>query len=263
MAFKPYGSFTAVDAPLSRVDARVKIVLLLAWTIVVFVAPGPLVVACGAVLLVACQRLARIEPASIIAAARPVSVILAFTLLANLVSCDGTAPVALGAHAGLDPEGGLRGLFAVLRIVMLLGLSLAVSATTTPPQISDACVRLLRPLGRLGVPVGDIGSVLSIALRFVPIVSEEFERTRLAQRARGVRFDEGGVVVRLRRWGAVFTPLIIGLFRRADRLADSMAARCYADGAGVRVEPEPLCPRDRAILWSGLAAMVFVVALGM
>lgn len=257
--FKPMGGYVSPDTPAARIDARVKVALLVAWTVALFASPGALPLAAGAALLALCMGASRVTPASVARAARPVAFILAFTLAANLVSCDGRADVALVGAIGLDVDGGARGGFAVARILLLLGFSLALSASTTPFELSDALVRLMRPLARIGVPVSDIGSALSIALRFIPIVSEEFERTRLAQRARGVRLDEGGIVERLRTWASVFAPLIIGLFRRADRLADSMAARCYADGAAAAPEPLPLAMRDRAVLAVGLALISSIV----
>lgn len=253
---RPLGSFVAADTPLARIDARVKLALLLALTVLVFVLDKPWAIAVVYLVLIAAMRLARMSAKTVAATARPVSVILAFTLLANLVSCDGTGAVEVAGAVSLDPAGGLRGLLAVLRIVALLGFSLCVSASTTPPQISDACIRLMSPLARLGVPVADIGSVLSLALRFISVVGEEFQRIQLAQRARGVDFDRGGLGARIRVWTSVFTPLIVGLFRRADRLAESMAARCYAEGSVAVPRPAPLAARDRAILLVGLACMV-------
>ena len=155
----------------------------------------------------------------------------------------------LRSPARLDPAGGMRGVTAVVRILILVGFSLAVSSSTTATQISDAVVRLLRPLAHFGMPVAALGTVLSLALRFIPLVSEELGRIRLAQRARGARFDEGGLVERIRIWGSVLTPLMVGLFRRADRLAEAMSARCYdASSEGRLPVPRPLGHRDRALL---------------
>lgn len=243
---------------LASVDARVKIGLLLLVTVLMFALGGWVPIAAGLAGLIACIRLARMDPRAIARSLRPVAVILAFTLLANLISLDGHAPVPVAGPFGLDPAGGLRGAAAVCRIVILLGYSLAVSASTTPPEVCDACVRLMRPLGRVGVPVGDVGMVVSIALRFIPVVAEEFRRIRTAQRARGAWFDGGGAVARVRAHAAILTPLAVGLFRRADRLAESMAARLY-DGR-VSVPPRRLAARDRAALAIGLACCAAVIA---
>lgn len=256
------GGYTP-HAPAARVDARVKLILLLLATVGVFSAQSPVVLSAWAVVLFGALGAARMRPSRILSAMRPVAIVLTFTLIANLVSCDGRATIELAGPVGLDPAGGLRGLLAVVRIVLLVGFSLVVAASTTGTQLSDACVRLLRPCARWGVPVGPLGTVLSLALRFIPLVSEELNRIRLAQRARGASFDNGTVIERIGVWASVLTPLMIGLFRRADRLAEAMSARCYdAVSAGRLPAPRPLGSLDRRVLVVGIGLAIALSAVG-
>lgn len=256
------GGYTP-HAPAARVDARVKLILLLLATVGVFSAQSPVVLSAWAVVLFGALGAARMRPSRILSAMRPVAIVLTFTLIANLVSCDGRATIELAGPVGLDPTGGLRGLLAVVRIVLLVGFSLVVAASTTGTQLSDACVRLLRPCARWGVPVGPLGTVLSLALRFIPLVSEELNRIRLAQRARGASFDNGTVIERIGVWASVLTPLMIGLFRRADRLAEAMSARCYdAVSAGRLPAPRPLGSLDRRALVVGTGLAIALSAVG-
>ena len=258
------GAFCAYtpDAPAARLDARVKIALLVFATIGVFAARSPVMLVPWLAVLCCCLRASRIGLPSVLRGMRPVAFILAFTLVANLVSCDGRASISFIGPVGIDPAGGLRGLTAVLRILLLVGFSLCVASSTSGTQLSDACVRLLGPLARLGVPVGPLGTVLSLALRFIPLVSEELGRIRLAQRARGADFDSGSVLMRIKVWASVLTPLMIGLFRRADRLAEAMAARCYdAVSAGRMPAPRSLSRRDVRVLAAGAALALLLVVL--
>lgn len=256
------GGYTP-HAPAARVDARVKLILLLLATVGVFSAQSPVVLSAWAVVLFGALGAARMRPSRILSAMRPVAIVLTFTLIANLVSCDGRATIELAGPVGLDPAGGLRGLLAVVRIVLLVGFSLVVAASTTGTQLSDACVRLLRPCARWGVPVGPLGTVLSLALRFIPLVSEELNRIRLAQRARGASFDNGTVIERIGVWASVLTPLMIGLFRRADRLAEAMSARCYdAASAGRLPAPRPLEALDCRVLIVGTGLAIALSAVG-
>lgn len=256
------GGYTP-HTPAARADARVKLILLLLATVGVFSAQSPVVLLAWAVVLFGALGAARMRPSRILRAMRPVAIVLAFTLIANLVSCDGRATIELAGPVGLDPAGGLRGLLAVVRIVLLVGFSLVVAASTTGTQLSDACVRLLRPCARWGVPVGPLGTVLSLALRFIPLVSEELNRIRLAQRARGASFDNGTVIERIGVWASVLTPLMIGLFRRADRLAEAMSARCYdAVSAGRLPAPRPLEALDCRVLIVGTGLAIALSAVG-
>lgn len=240
-------------------DARVKVGLLLAASAVAFAAPAPVALLGGAAALAACLPRAGLAPRDVLRAMVPVAALMALTLAANLVSCDGSASVVLAGPVGLDPAGGARGAAAVLRIALLLGLALCVARTCSPSDMGDALVRLMRPLGRLGVPTGDAAAALSIALRFMPVVAGGLSRIRLAQRARGARFDEGTLLARVRAHAALMLPLMVGLFRRADRLATSMAARLYRADAAT-VPPRPLTARDRLALAGGLAACAAALA---
>lgn len=251
------GSYVAEITPASRIDARTKIVLLIVFAVAVFLAQGSFAFLVWFVLLGFCMRAAHVEPGSIVRALRPSLVIFVLMLCANLVSCDGSAEIFLLGPIGLSLSGGLRGFWALLRIILLVGAMLVVSASTTSTELAAAFVRLLSPLGRLGVPVAEFGCTLSLALRFVPITAEEFQRIQLAQRVRGVDFDSGKLLDRIRMWASVFVPLIVGLFRRADRLAESMEARCYA--GALQTPPKRLTRMDWCVLVMGLLLMTAVV----
>lgn len=253
----------AQTSPLGTLDARVKIIGLLALTLCAFLCSQPAAIAVWLLVAADLLRAAGLGPRRALSALRPVCIVLAFALLANLVSCDGGAAVKIVGPVGIDPAGGLRGLVAVLRIAVLVGGSVAVAASVEPTEMSDAVVRLLRPLARLGLPVGALGTVLSIALRFIPLVGSELQRIRTAQRARGAVFDEGSLLRRISTWASVLTPLIVGLFRRADRLAAAMAARCYAGAGAVQVPRKPLASRDRTacVLIALVCVLTIVLAL--
>ena len=243
------------------IDARVKLVLLIAGIVGVFCSTGPLALALWCAAACALALAAGMGARRMLAALRPAVVLMAFIIVANLVSCDGTADVALAGAWGLNLAGAERALTAVVRIAVMLVLSLVVCATTTPTAVADACVRLASPLSRWGVPVDEAGMVLSLALRFIPLVTDEVHRVELAQRSRGVRFDAGGMVARIRVWGSVLVPVMVGLFRRADRIGAAMDARCYHEGARSARDPLPLAPRDKAVLAVGLVLIVLMAAL--
>lgn len=259
---RPEISVTAT-VPLARLDARVKIAGLLALALCAFLCHTLTAIGVWLLAAVALLNGAGLGPRRALHALRPICLVLAFALCANLVSCDGGSGFIGAGHVGIDAEAGVRGLVAVLRIVVLVAGSIAVAETTEATEVSDAVVRLLRPFAHLGLPVGALGTVLSIALRFIPLVGSELQRIRSAQQVRGVRFDEGSLLRRVRAWAAVLTPLIVGLFRRADRLAAAMAARCYAGAGAVQVPRQPLtgCDRIAMLVIAAVCALTFALAL--
>lgn len=247
--------------PAQSVDTRVKLALLLALTVALFASSQPVTLVLWAILVCVALRLSDVRPRYVLRSLRPLGILFAIVVVVNLVSLDDTADLMLAAPFGLSLAGAARVALAMSRILILVGAALVVSETSTPTQLADACVRLLKPLGRLGAPVDALGLVLSLALRFIPMAMEEVMRISMAQRARGVRFDEGSVVHRVRLWAAVLVPAVVSLFRRADRVAESMDARCYEAGSAGELPPHPLALRDKALLAGGAALMVAVVFL--
>lgn len=246
---------------LEGVDARVKVILLLVATAALFAARAPWTIAVWAMFCLLVLRASGIGGKAVARALKPVALLFAFIVCANLVSCDGSADVAIAGSVGISTVGAARAATAVARIIMLVCLALSVAESTTPTKLAHACTSLMRPLGHIGVPIEDVGLVLSMALRFIPVVSEEAGRIRLAQRARGVNFDEGSVLRRVRAWAAVLTPLVVGLFRRADRVAESMDARCYGQRSSGKHRRVPLQPADKLVLLGGLVVMAVLTVL--
>lgn len=251
----------AAGRGLEGVDARVKVTLLLVATAALFAARAPWTLAMWAMLCLLVLRASGIGGKAVAHALKPVALLFAFIVCANLVSCDGSADVAIAGGVGISTVGAARAATAVARIIMLVCLALSVATSTTPTKLAHACTSLMRPLGHIGVPIEDVGLVLSMALRFIPVVSEEAGRIRLAQRARGVNFDEGSVLRRVRAWAAVLTPLVVGLFRRADRVAESMDARCYGQRSSGQHRRVPLQPADKLVLLGGLVVMAVLTVL--
>lgn len=251
----------AAGRGLEDVDARVKVTLLLVATAALFAARALWTLAMWAMLCLLVLRASGIGGKAVAHALKPVALLFAFIVCANLVSCDGSADVAIAGGVGISTVGAARAATAVARIIMLVCLALSVATSTTPTKLAHACTSLMRPLGHIGVPIEDVGLVLSMALRFIPVVSEEAGRIRLAQRARGVNFDEGSVLGRVRAWAAVLTPLVVGLFRRADRVAESMDARCYGQRSSGQHRRVPLQPADKLVLLGGLVVMAVLTVL--
>ena len=241
------GAFAPGDTPAHRMDARAKIVLLLVASIASFAASAPFGLLLVAVGLAAALAASRTPVATVLLGLRPAAVILAVSVLSNAV--------VLVGQPGFSLEGLARSATVVTRIALVVGFALSFSSTTAPPVIADAIASLMAPLRRLGVPVGAVAMSASVALRFIPLTVEEVERIRCAQRARGARLDEGGLVQRLAAWGQVLVPLLVGLFRRADELAGAMYDRCFTGEQTSVVAP--LSVRDVLVL---LGSAIWAVA---
>lgn len=243
------GSYIFKSSPIHACDARIKILLLLVYFIALFLVKTWAGQGICALLLLGVIVASRIPPTRFLSLLLPVYVIVFVTVLFNSFSLDITQlgfagvpgmfkrtspgplsacrPVALLGSFGFVPAGFSRGCFLSARILILVIASLVISYTTTSTDMLDAISSFLHPLRRVGVPADDIAMVFSLALRFIPVMTEEFSCVRAAHIARGASFDTGSIQKRLGAWQMALIPLFVRLFRRADTLAIAMDARCY------------------------------------
>lgn len=235
---------------LAAPDPRVQVALLVTLSVAVFAAHSWRGVAVGACVLVVLLVVASVPVSTLARGLRPTAVVLAFALLANAVVLTAGGP-------RLSHAGALRGALAVARIVIVVGYAEVAASSVTAEQVAGALSWSIRPLGRLGLPVGDVSLATTVALRFVPVVSDELRRVTAAQRSRGARVNEGSLGERLGQWGRVLVPVVVGLFRRSDELAQALYDRCYGQGAATSLLPRPT-RRDALALAAGLAVSLVV-----
>ena len=126
-----------------------------------------------------------------------------------------------------------------VRFVYLIIGSSVMTLTTTPNQLTNGLEKGLSPLSKLHFPVHELAMMMSIALRFIPILIEETDKIMKAQMARGADFETGGLIKRAKAMVPLFVPLFVSAFRRANELALAMEARCYHGGEG-RTKMKPL-----------------------
>ena len=132
-----------------------------------------------------------------------------------------------------------------------------MTLATTPNELTDGIETGLGFLKKVRIPVHEIALMMSIALRFIPILMEELDRIMKAQKARGADFESGSLVHRVRSLVPIIVPLFVSAVRRADDLAMAMEARCYHGGEGrTRMKPLKFHSRD----WIAFAVIITVLA---
>ena len=120
----------------------------------------------------------------------------------------------------------------------------------------------LSPLNKINVPVHAIAMMMSIALRFIPILIEETDKIMKAQMARGADFENGNLIEKAKATIPILVPLFVSAFRRANDLANAMEARCYHGSEG-RTKMKPLkYTRNDRIAYGVLAVyLIGIIAL--
>ena len=148
-----------------------------------------------------------------------------------------------------------------IRLVYLILGSSVMTLTTTPNNLTDGLEKALRPLGKIHVPVHEISMIMSIALRFIPILLDETDKIMKAQMARGADFESGNLIQKAKNMVPLLVPLFISAFRRANDLAMAMEARGYHGGEGrTKMKPLVYASRDKAAYGMMLAYLVVMFA---
>ncbi len=225
------GQFFPGQSILHRLDPRTKIISVFALLIVIFAAQGWAAYLALTVLTTGLIFLSKVPPLTVLKSVKPLSWIILFTLLIHFVSHDGEVLAKVYVFK-VTTEGIIYGVQISLRLVLLIVLSSLLTFTTSPLQLTDATEKLLSPLKKIGVPSHELAMMMTIAIRFVPTLIEEMDKIIKAQKSRGLDFELGGFIKRLRAMIPILVPLFLSSFRRAEDLAMAMEARCYRGGEG-------------------------------
>ena len=161
----------------------------------------------------------------------PLVILMLFTAVINVFYNRGGETLVSFWKITITTTGVYTAIFTTVRIILLVVVSSLLTYTTTPTMLTDALERLLSPLKVIKVPVHTLAMIMTLALRFIPVLIEEIERIMNAQKARGADLETGGYKA---RQGAhtYIDSLFISSFRRAYELAFAMECRCYTCGEG-------------------------------
>jgi energy-coupling factor transporter transmembrane protein EcfT len=238
------GQYLPGDTIIHRLDPRVKILSLIALSTLIFGATRAEILLIS-LLLAAVLAAARITPAQAVTALRPVAFFIAVIFLVHLLFTEGRPLMSFTPFpAGITREGMVRGIYVSWQFACLVLGGAVLTMTTSPSDLVGAIERLLRPFSRMGIPSHDIAVMIAMALRFVPLLLEEYERLRTAQMARGADFGRGSLRVRARAVSTLAVPLLLSSFRRADELVLAMEARGYRRGPRTTLREPALSVRD-------------------
>lgn len=257
------GQYYPAKSAVHRLDPRVKLICTLLYLISLFLfssIPGYLV---ATVFLVCVIHISKVPFSYIVKGLKPVIMLLMITVLFNLFLTR-QGDVLFHAWIFTITEGGLRtAVYMAIRIVYLIIGSSLMTFTTTPNELTDGIEAVLHPLNKIHVPVHEIAMMMSIALRFIPILLEETDKIMKAQLARGADFESGNILQRAKSMVPILVPLFVSAFRRANDLAMAMEARCYRGGDGrTKMKPLRYKSRDYAAYIIVIAYVVAVVAIG-
>ena len=254
------GQYYKADSVLHKLDARVKLLGTLLFVITLFFPKSLLSLGIATVFLAFTIKLSKVPFSMMIRGVKPLFVIICFSAIINMISVGGEVLIKLGP-VSITKQGLWMAFYLVIRLVYLVIGSSVMTFTTTPNQLTDGLEKGFRFLKKVHIPVHEIDMMMSIALRFIPILTEELDKIMKAQMSRGVDFESGNILERGKKLIPVLVPLFIAAIRRASDLAMAMDARCYNGGEGkTRLHPLVYKKQDYAaygIMLLYVAIMIF------
>ena len=255
------GQYYPAKSLIHELDPRVKLVTTMIYVISLFVAKGALGYALATVFLVMVIRMSKVPFGYMTKGLKAIIMLLMITVIFNLFLIDGDIVLWRFGFLRITDKGLKTAVFMAIRLVYLIIGSSVMTLTTTPNDLTDGLEKLLGPLKKIHVPVHEISMMMSIALRFIPILLEETDKIMKAQIARGADFESGNLIQKAKAMVPLLVPLFISAFRRANDLAMAMEARCYHGGDGrTKMKPLHYESRDKmayGVVWGYLILMIF------
>ena len=255
------GQYYPTGSVIHQMDPRVKLFGTFVFLISVFAYKGIVGLAVVTVFLAAIIKISKVPFRYMIKGLRAIIILMLITAAFNLFLTPGETVFQVW-KIKVTEEGIAAAVRMMIRLTYLvLGTSL-MTLTTTPNQLTDGLEHALKPLVHLHVPVHEIAMMMSIALRFIPILVEETDKIMKAQMARGANFEEGNVIQRAKAMIPLLVPLFVSAFRRANDLALAMEARCYRGGEGrTKMKPLRYQSMDRTAYLVLAAYLILLIAL--
>ena len=255
------GQYYPADSVIHKLDPRVKLFGTLIYIISLFLFKGLPAFILAAIFLVVLIKLSKVPFSYMVKGLKTIVLIMLFAAVFNLFLTPGTKLVSFWIFT-ITYEGLKNAVVMMVRLIFLIIGTSLMTLTTTPNELTDGLEKALSPLKYIKVPVHEIAMMMSIALRFIPILIEETDKIMKAQMARGADFEHGNLIQKAKNMVPLLVPLFVSAFRRANDLAMAMEARCYRGGEGrTKMKPLHYQKRDRMAYLTLLVYLAAVIGL--
>lgn len=255
------GQYYPAESVLHKLDPRVKLFGTLIFLISLFITNNFIGYIPALLFLIMAIKLSKVPFKFMVKGMRAILFLLLLSVAFNLFLTPGDELVSFWrltiTRQGIQTAG-----FMTIRLTFLVIGSSLMTLTTTPNTLTDGLEKGLGFLKVLKVPVHEISMMMSIALRFIPILVEETDKIMKAQIARGADFESGNVIKKVKSLIPLLVPLFVSAFRRANDLAMAMEARCYRGGEGrTKMKPLKYAGRDRIAYLIIFAYLALIIVL--
>lgn len=258
------GQYYHIDSIIHRLDPRTKLFGTMVYIVTLMLAKNPVGYVLAAAFLAVYITLSKVPLKYILRGLKPIIMLLMVSVIFNLFLTKGETVLVSFWIFTITWQGLVHAFFMACRLIMLIIGSSIMTFTTTPNELTDGLETSLGFLRVIKIPVHEVAMMMSIALRFIPILVEETDKIMKAQMARGADFENGNLIQRAKNMIPLLVPLFISAFRRASDLAMAMESRCYHGGKG-RTKMKPLKYKKQDgityLLYAFYTALVIVIRM--
>lgn len=228
------GQYYNSSSVIHKLDPRFKLVEIIAFIVFVFIASDFIGIGVLALAAILVLLLSKVPVSMYLRNLKPLIPIIILTTLLNVFYVNEGAVLFSWWIFTVTAGGIYKAIFMATRIVIMILISSVLTYTTTPTELTDAIESLLSPLKLIGLgeAVHTLAMMMTIALRFIPTLTDETNKIIAAQKARGADMENGGLFKRLKALMPILIPLLFSSVRRAYELAEAMDCRCYSGGKG-------------------------------
>ncbi|MEG2001825.1 MAG: energy-coupling factor transporter transmembrane component T [Clostridia bacterium] len=254
-----FGQFYPADSIIHKLDARVKLLITIAYITSIFIVDGFFGFIYTVLFLCIAIALAKIPIRAVVKTIKPILFLVLFTAILNLFFYQNGEILWQWWFIKIYDKSIEFSIYMALRLILLVMGSSILTLTTQPVELTDGIESLLTPLKWVRFPVHELALIMSIALRFIPTLMDESDRIIRAQKARGADFESGNLLNKAKAMIPILIPLLVSSFRRADELADAMDARCYSGGKNRTKYKKFHIGMNDVIACMSTAAMIMII----
>ena len=253
------GQYYPADSVIHKLDPRVKLFATLLFIISLFSFRNVWGFLVATIFMFSFIHFSKVPLGYMVKGLKAIVILMIITAIFNLFLTNGKELVSFWIFT-ITYEGLRNAILMAIRLTYLILGTSVMTLTTTPNELTDGLEKSLSPLNRIHVPVHEIAMMMSIALRFIPILVEEADKIMRAQMAIGADFETGGIIKKAKNMIPLLVPLFVSAFRRDNDLAMAMEARCYHGGTG-RTKMKPLTYAARDYKAYAIIILYFIIMM--
>ncbi len=261
-----FGKYTQYNTIIHKCDPRIKILGLILIMVICFLPYGSnymnqlAILAVLGVVIVSLMIIAKINFLDFFKSLKVMWFMVIFLLIINVfIPYGNNEHVMISFSNGytLYWEGVLNTFMVVFRLILMIALTMILTSTTTPMDITYGFEWYLSPLKIFKFPTQVVAMTISLALRFIPTLLEQANRIMKAQKSRGVDYNRGFLSKKIKSITTLIVPLLVSCFSISDDLSLAMEARGY-DPYGKRSRYRIL----KFSIYDLVSILFFIILLG-